>query len=134
MILRAFHFWDLPPFNQLTGLPLSTYSSMCSFTPLLLVIVLSQAGQDWGLFDRLNIMHLQLMGSYITEGEVLEEMPEDMAEYLTSLKMVLRVLFMPQLPHTMQVEDDNKMYFKINLEIYQGYSLVLCLYPRDPVA
>ena len=72
-----------------------------------------------------------MMGSFITEGNVLEEMPEDMAEYLASLEMVPSVLFMP---HTMQVEDDNKMYFQINLEIYQDYSLFLGLYPRDPVA
>ena len=67
-----------------------------------------------------------MMGSFITEGNVLEEMPEDMA----SLEMVPSVLFMP---YTMPVEDDNKMYYQIYLEIYQGYILFLGLYPRDPV-
>ena len=43
-----------------------------------------------------------MMGSFITEGNVLEEMPEDMAEYLASLEMVPSVLFMP---YTMPVED-----------------------------
>jgi hypothetical protein len=71
-----------------------------------------------------------MMGSFITEGNVLEEMPENMDEYLASLEMVPSVLFMP---YTMPVEDDNKMYFQINLEIYQGYILFLALYPRDPV-
>ena len=50
-----------------------------------------------------------MMGSFLTEGNVLEEMPEDMAEYLASLEMVPSVLFMP---YTMPVEEDNKMYFK----------------------
>jgi hypothetical protein len=105
---------------------------MCFFTSLLLVTVLSQAGQEWGWFDRFNKMYLQVMGSSITAGNVLEEIPEDMAEYLASLEMVPSVLFMP---YTMPVEDDNQMYIKINhYEIYQGYSLFLGLYPRDPVA
>ena len=49
------------------------------------------------------------MGSFITEGNVLEEMPEDITEYLASLEMVPSVLFMP---YTMPEEEDNKMYFK----------------------
>ena len=61
------------------------------------------------MLDRFDKMHLQVMGSSITEGDVLEEMPEDMAEYLASLEMVPSVLFMP---YTMPVEEDNKMYFK----------------------
>ena len=49
-----------------------------------------------------------MMSSYITEGNVLEEMPEDMVEYLDSLEMVPSVLFTP---YTLAAEDDNKMYF-----------------------
>ena len=70
------------------------------------------------------------MSSYVTAGNMLEEMPEDMAEYLDSLEMVPSVLFMP---YTMPAEDDNKMYFQADLDIYHGYSLFIGLYPKDPV-
>ena len=43
------------------------------------------------MFDRFNKMYLQVMGSSITEEDVLEEMPPDMDEYLV-LKQIICVL------------------------------------------
>ena len=51
------------------------------------------------------------MGSSITEGNVIGEIPEDMTDYLASLEMVPRVLFMP---YTVPEETDIEMYFQAN--------------------
>eukprot|EP00091_Calanus_sinicus_P000881 TRINITY_DN10836_c0_g1_i1.p1 TRINITY_DN10836_c0_g1~~TRINITY_DN10836_c0_g1_i1.p1 ORF type:complete len:138 (-),score=42.61 TRINITY_DN10836_c0_g1_i1:176-565(-) len=68
---------------------MGTLSAMCTFTPLLLVTILSQ-----------------VTGSLIIEEDGLYGMPEDM-EYLSFLGMGPSVLFMP---YNMPVEDDNRKF------------------------